>query len=105
MKDKMPEIHDAIVNADIKSRERFSGHGSAIAQVYNHMILPLANARDKNTQVIWASAILNTASAASRKACGFPKRRLIMKHWKHSPTMDQIYDPFTLPSGARPALE
>ena len=53
MKDKMPEIHNAIVNADKKSRERFSGHGSAIAQVYNHMILPLANTRDKNTQVIW----------------------------------------------------
>src|ERR1700679_3150140 len=53
MKDKMPEIHDAIVNADKKSRERFSGHGSAIAQVYNHMILPLANTRDKHTQVIW----------------------------------------------------
>jgi alpha-amylase/alpha-mannosidase (GH57 family) len=53
MKDKMPEIHDAIVNADKKSLERFSGHGSAIAQVYNHMILPLANTRDKHTQVIW----------------------------------------------------
>jgi alpha-amylase/alpha-mannosidase (GH57 family) len=53
MKDKMPDIHDAIVNADKKSLERFSGHGSAIAQVYNHMILPLANTRDKHTQVIW----------------------------------------------------
>ncbi len=53
MKDKMPEIHDAIVNADKKSRDRFSGHGSAIAQCYNHMILPLANPRDKNTQVLW----------------------------------------------------
>lgn len=53
MKDKMPEIHDAIVSADKKSRERFSGHGSALAQNYNHMILPLANARDKNTQVLW----------------------------------------------------
>ncbi|HEY3931552.1 MAG TPA: DUF3536 domain-containing protein [Verrucomicrobiae bacterium] len=53
MKEKMPEIHDAIVDADKKSRERFSGHGSALAQVYNHMILPLANTRDKHTQVIW----------------------------------------------------
>jgi len=35
------------------SRDRFDGHGSAIAQVYNHMILPLANARDKRTQVRW----------------------------------------------------
>ena len=53
MKDKQPEVHDAIVNAEKKSRERFSGHGSALAQAYNHMILPLANARDKRTQVIW----------------------------------------------------
>ncbi len=53
MKDKQPEIHHAITEADKKSRERFSGHGSAIAQGYNHIILPLANTRDKHTQVIW----------------------------------------------------
>jgi alpha-amylase/alpha-mannosidase (GH57 family) len=53
MKDKMPEIHDAIVEADKLSMERFSGHGAAMAQVYNHMILPLANRRDKHTQVLW----------------------------------------------------
>ena len=53
MKDKVPEVHDAIVAADKVSRERFSGHGSAMAQVYNHMILPLANARDKVSQVVW----------------------------------------------------
>ncbi len=53
MKDKMPQTHDAIVAADKLSRERFSGHGSAMAQVYNHMILPLANPRDKFTQIFW----------------------------------------------------
>ncbi len=53
LKEKMPDIHDAIVDADKKSRERFSGHGSALAQIYNHMIMPLANARDKRTQVLW----------------------------------------------------
>jgi alpha-amylase/alpha-mannosidase (GH57 family) len=53
MKDKMPQTHDAIVAADKLSRERFSGHGSAMAQVYNHMILPLANPRDKFTQIYW----------------------------------------------------
>ncbi|HTV62685.1 MAG TPA: DUF3536 domain-containing protein [Verrucomicrobiae bacterium] len=53
MKDNQPEIHQSIVEADKKSRERFSGHGSALAQAYNHMILPLANTRDKHTQVIW----------------------------------------------------
>jgi alpha-amylase/alpha-mannosidase (GH57 family) len=53
MKDKMPEVHDAIVEADKQSREYFGGHGSAIAQNYNHMIMPLAHPRDKETQVIW----------------------------------------------------
>jgi len=53
MKEKMPDIHTAIIEADEKSRERFSGHGSALAQGYNHMIMPLANARDKQTQVLW----------------------------------------------------
>ena len=48
-----PDVHLAIIEADIQSRENFSGHGSAIAQVYNHMIIPLANGRDKRTQVIW----------------------------------------------------
>jgi len=53
MKDKMPEIHQAIIRADEESRANFSGHGSAMAQVYNHMIMPLANRRDKVTQVLW----------------------------------------------------
>ncbi len=45
--------YQAIIDADVDSRERFSGHGSAIAQAYNHMILPLANERDRVTQVRW----------------------------------------------------
>ena len=53
MKRALPEIHEAIVEADTRSRQKFSGHGSAMAQVYNHMILPLANRRDKYTQVLW----------------------------------------------------
>jgi alpha-amylase/alpha-mannosidase (GH57 family) len=53
MQERMPEIHDAVVAADQQSRRNFSGHGSALAQVYNHIIMPLANQRDKQTQVIW----------------------------------------------------
>jgi len=48
-----PNAYRAILEADKLSRERFSGHGSALAQAYNHMIMPLANSRDKRTQVIW----------------------------------------------------
>lgn len=43
----------AILDGDRESRDQFSGHGSALAQAYNHAILPLANARDKVTQVLW----------------------------------------------------
>ncbi|MCK5503636.1 MAG: glycoside hydrolase, partial [Thermodesulfovibrionia bacterium] len=48
-----PDVHEAIIEADKLSMDRFSGHGSAIAHTYNHMILPLANRRDKYTQIIW----------------------------------------------------
>ncbi len=50
---KAPEIYRAVLEADQQSRKNFSGHGSALAQAYNHMILPLANSRDKETQVNW----------------------------------------------------
>ncbi len=53
MEQQAPDVLDAIVEADRQSRGRFSGHGSALAQAYNHMILPLANSRDKRTQVLW----------------------------------------------------
>lgn len=51
-----PSTYMSIIEADKTSVKRFSGHGSAIAQVYNHMIMPLASRRDKYTQVIWGIA-------------------------------------------------
>jgi len=53
LKDFAPNVHAQILVADKESSGRYSGHGSAIAQGYNHMILPLANRRDKVTQVKW----------------------------------------------------
>ena len=53
MEKQKPDIYQAILDADKLSMENFSGHGSAISQAYNHMIMPLANKRDKYTQVIW----------------------------------------------------
>lgn len=51
-----PEVYQRIIEADKKSCKRFNGHGNAIAQVYNHIILPLANKRDKYTQIRWGKA-------------------------------------------------
>ncbi|MBI5055616.1 MAG: DUF3536 domain-containing protein [Nitrospirae bacterium] len=48
-----PDVYEAILEADRLSMKRFSGHGSAIAHGYNHIILPLANRRDKYTQITW----------------------------------------------------
>ncbi|HTK95896.1 MAG TPA: DUF3536 domain-containing protein, partial [Terriglobales bacterium] len=48
-----PDTYRAVLDADRDSAERFGGHGSAMAQAYNHMILPLATRRDKITQVLW----------------------------------------------------
>src|SRR5919108_2838710 len=48
-----PLIYEQIIDADQRSRANRGGHGNAIAQAYNHVIMPLANARDKQTQVRW----------------------------------------------------
>lgn len=48
-----PYTYERIIKADIESAADNNGHGNAIAQVYNHIIMPLANKRDKYTQIIW----------------------------------------------------
>ena len=49
-----PLTYQLILQADAVSMSKRSGHGNALAQAYNHMILPLANWRDKETQIVWA---------------------------------------------------
>lgn len=53
MERERPDVYASILRADAESSGCFSGHGGAIAQGYNHIIMPLANSRDKKTQVIW----------------------------------------------------
>ncbi len=54
-KHKLEVLHK-IIEADQKSCLAYHGHGNAIAQVYNHIIMPLANYRDKVTQTKWGIA-------------------------------------------------
>lgn len=53
MEQNAPKEYNSILEADKESIKTFNGHGNAIAQVYNHMIMPLSNKRDKETQVKW----------------------------------------------------
>lgn len=48
-----PLTYERIIKADIESLAEHDGHGNAMAQVYNHIIMPLANENDKITQVKW----------------------------------------------------
>jgi alpha-amylase/alpha-mannosidase (GH57 family) len=50
-----PSVYQKILEADRESLRRF-GHGNAMAQVYNHIIMPLASDRDKETEVLWGMA-------------------------------------------------
>jgi len=56
LNDKAPRTYHMILEADRFSAARYSGHGSAVAQVYNHIIMPLANTRDALTQIRWGIA-------------------------------------------------
>lgn len=56
LKDKAADVYQAIQDADVESQARFSGHGSAMAQAFNHLIMPLASPRDQRTQVLWGIA-------------------------------------------------
>ncbi len=53
MERHQPYVYRLIIDADQYSRQRYGGHGSALAQAYGHLIMPLASGRDKRTQVIW----------------------------------------------------
>jgi len=56
LRENAPRTYRMILDGEGRSRQRNRGHSSAMGQVYNHMILPLANARDKATQIRWGIA-------------------------------------------------
>jgi alpha-amylase/alpha-mannosidase (GH57 family) len=56
LKENAPRTYRMILDGERRSRKLFGGHSSAMAQVYNHVIMPLANKRDKITQIRWGIA-------------------------------------------------
>ena len=56
LKENAPRTYRMIQDGERRSRKNFGGHSSAMAQVYNHMIMPLASTRDRITQIRWGIA-------------------------------------------------
>ncbi len=56
LKENAPRTHRMILDGERRSRRSYKGHSSAMAQVYNHIIMPLANMRDRITQIRWGIA-------------------------------------------------
>jgi alpha-amylase/alpha-mannosidase (GH57 family) len=73
MQSAASEVYQNIIKADRESQNLFSGHGSALAQAYNHMIMPLANRRDKSTQVQWGLRDFESRFARQPEGMGLPE--------------------------------
>ena len=56
LKENAPRTYRMILGGERRSRKSFGGHSSAMAQVYNHIIMPLASRRDRITQIRWGIA-------------------------------------------------
>jgi len=56
LKEYAPRTYRMILTGERRSRENYGGHSSAMAQVYNHIIMPLASERDRITQIRWGIA-------------------------------------------------
>ncbi len=60
LEEQHPAVVQRIIDADIESRGRLNGHGNALAQVFNHIILPLSSRRDQLTQIRWAKTFFRS---------------------------------------------
>src|SRR6185437_13568952 len=56
VRDNAPRTYRMILDGEKRSRKNFKGHSSAMAQGYNHIIMPLASRRDRITQIRWGIA-------------------------------------------------
>jgi hypothetical protein len=80
------DVYARILDADRRSRAVRSGHGNAIAQAYNHMILPLANARDRCTQVRWGLRDFELRFGRAAEGMWLPETAI------HADTIDTLVD-------------
>ena len=73
LRENAPRTYRMILDGERRSRQSYSGHSSAMAQVYNHMIMPLANARDRITQIRWGIADYKSTMARAPEGMWLPE--------------------------------
>ena len=56
LKENAPRTYRMVLEGERRARKRFHNHSSAMAQIYNHVIMPLASRRDRITQIRWGIA-------------------------------------------------
>jgi alpha-amylase/alpha-mannosidase (GH57 family) len=86
LEEKFPSVYQKVIEADREGFKRF-GHGNAIAQAYHHIIMPLANERDKETEVLWGIADFEKrfhrtpdAMWLPETAVNYPTLQVLAKH-------------------------
>ena len=104
LKENAPRTYRMILDGERRSRKTFQGHSSAMAQVYNHVIMPLANERDKITQIRWGIADYKSHYGA------MPEGMWLAETAADTETLEllaqarnQIHSPCAQPVQARPA--
>ena len=87
LKQYHPEFISFLKEGDKKGIENNNGHGNAIAQGYNHMILPLANEHDKDTQIYWGKRFFEHIFERETEgfwlpetACNYETLKYLIKH-------------------------
>jgi alpha-amylase/alpha-mannosidase (GH57 family) len=79
------ETYERILEADARSLAA-RGHGNAIAQAYNHAILPLCNDRDRRTQIRWGLSDFERRFRRRADAMWLPETAISM------PTVEALLD-------------
>ena len=70
--DAHPHAYARLLDADRLSLERL-GHGNALAQPFHHAILPLADPRDRKTEILWGLADFKKRFGRSAEGMWLPE--------------------------------
>jgi alpha-amylase/alpha-mannosidase (GH57 family) len=85
LEEHTPDTYARILEADARSLAT-RGFGNAIAQAYNHAILPLCNERDRRTQIRWGLVDFERRFRRRAEAMWLPETAVSM------PTVEALLD-------------